>query len=82
MTIRNQFNWQSVVPRGEEQQFSQQNVETFLSEMGVMRQHIGDALLTHEIHRDAVREAVGFVRNAIRRLAFQDELGSLRKRTI
>jgi len=36
-------------------------VETFLSEMGVVRKHIGDAALPHDIHRDAVGEAVGFV---------------------
>ena len=29
--------------------------------MGVVREHIGDAPLPHGIHRDAVREAVGFV---------------------
>lgn len=36
-------------------------METFLSEMGVMRKHIGDASLSHDIHRDAVVEAVGFI---------------------
>jgi hypothetical protein len=35
--------------------------------MGVMRRHIGDAL-PHDIHAPAVGEAVGFVRNAIRKL--------------
>jgi hypothetical protein len=40
---------------------SQQDVETFLSEVRVMSKHIGDSALPHDIHRNAVGEAVGLV---------------------
>ena len=38
-----------------------QDAETFLSEMIVMRQDFADAILPHDLHRDAVGQAVPFV---------------------
>ena len=40
----------------------------YRQELGAMRKQIGDAALPHDIHAPAVAEAVGFVRNAIRKL--------------
>lgn len=40
----------------------EQHFETFLSEVVVMRQNLADAALAHDIHRDAVCQAVAFVR--------------------
>ena len=41
--------------------FPEESTETFLLEMGIIRKHLGDALVTHRLHRNAVRQAVTLV---------------------
>ena len=40
---------------------SEERAKTLLLEMGIVGQHIGDAFVTHGLHRNAVRQAVSLV---------------------
>jgi hypothetical protein len=55
----------------------QQNVDSFLGEMSVVREHIRDAVLAHNAHRNAVGEAVTFVRSRFIQVKARKEVGAL-----
>src|SRR5436305_4352543 len=40
---------------------SEQGTVAFLTKMAVIGQNVGDAALTHNIHRNAIRQAVAFI---------------------